>query len=292
MQVRAFSLLLVAAVLGAPVTLVEAAPLSLKDVFDPALITSIRASLTPRRRFCAQPENTNTTADEYATALVAAERARLHRLRQSQSRGGAGGGAHQLADIALLANATKTVQTVFHVIHDGPEGNLTQSTVDSQIQVLNQDYKDYGFAFNLTATNYVDNRSWFRFITPDSSLQSQMKQSLRQGDASTLNLYSVNFSNNLLGYATFPWNVNDNLTDDGVVFQFSTVPGGEELGYNMGKTATHEVGHWLGLYHVFQGGCSPPGDFVDDTPPQAVPTSGCPISQDSCPGGGVDSIHK
>ncbi|KAE8227995.1 hypothetical protein CF326_g7091, partial [Tilletia indica] len=53
-----------------------------------------------------------------------------------------------------------------------------------------------------------------------------------------------------------------------------------------------EVGHWLGLYHVFQGGCSGSGDSVSDTPPQSTATSGCPSSQDSCSGGGLDSIHN
>jgi Pregnancy-associated plasma protein-A len=62
--------------------------------------------------------------------------------------------------------------------------------------------------------------------------------------------------------------------------------------FNEGKTLTHETGHWLGLYHPFEGGCSPPGDLVDDTPPQGTPTSGCPVGKDTCPGGGVDSVHN
>jgi hypothetical protein len=71
----------------------------------------------------------------------------------------------------------------------------------------------------------------------------------------------------------------------------STYPGGSAVPYNEGKTLTHEVGHWLGLLHPFEGGCVGGGDFVDDTPPQASKTSGCPAFKDTCPGGGVDSIH-
>lgn len=64
----------------------------------------------------------------------------------------------------------------------------------------------------------------------------------------------------LLGYSTFPWQYPNNTMDDGVVILYSTVPGGDRKNFNEGKTLSHEVGHWLGLYHVFEGGCGDTGN--------------------------------
>jgi hypothetical protein len=110
------------------------------------------------------------------------------------------------------------------------------------------------------------------------------------GGADALNIWLVDFA--YLGIATFPWDYEKQPSIDGIRVHWDSLPGGTINNYNLGETATHEAGHWLGLYHVFQGGCRGDGDMVADTPPQSTATLGCPEGQDSCEGGGLDSVHN
>ncbi|KAH8832800.1 metalloprotease [Flagelloscypha sp. PMI_526] len=185
-------------------------------------------------------------------------------------------------------------------------GHVPQDQIDAQIEVLNEAYAGTGLTFNLVNQTYVTQATWFARASPYSdgiSSQNAMKQALRQGDASTLNLYSVGFSSGtaaggLLGYATFPSDYESAEFDDGVVFLYSSTPGGTTSPFNLGGTVQHEVGHWTGLYHTFnegdlEGTCNGSSDEVDDTPAEKDPASGCPEGLDSCPSlEGLDPIHN
>ncbi|KAJ3061471.1 hypothetical protein HK102_009103, partial [Quaeritorhiza haematococci] len=179
-----------------------------------------------------------------------------------------------------------TVDVVFHVLNAGDDiesGNVSQSDIEAQINVLNQDYGPTGvFNFRLKEVTRTNNPKWFAGIRPAGFVQNEMKKALRKGDAKTLNIYAALLPNGLLGYATFPTDYESRPWDDGVVVLYSTLPNGAMEPFNLGRTLTHEVGHWFGLWHTFQNGCSYPNDFVTDTPPQIMPSSGCPLGRKSC----------
>ncbi|KAG8777830.1 hypothetical protein FRC12_000190 [Ceratobasidium sp. 428] len=199
---------------------------------------------------------------------------------------------------AKINAAASTVSVYWHVIQAGTslsQGNIPDSQVTNSISAMNTHYNG-AINFVLAGTTRTTNSDWFNNAGPDSSQQTAMKTSLRQGGAAALNVYTVGFKSGsgagLLGYATFPSDYASNPKDDGVVILYSSVPGGSTTNYNQGKSLTHETGHWLGLYHTFQGGCSGSGDYVSDTPPEASAASGCPTGRDTCSGGGVDPINN
>lgn len=167
----------------------------------------------------------------------------------------------------------------------GADGVATAAQVQGQIDVLNAAFAPTGFSFNLVSTDTTANDTWHT-AGPGTTAQAQMKAALRRGGADALNIYISNPSGGILGWATFPSSYSGNPTDDGVVLNYQTLPGGGAGPYNLGDTGTHEVGHWLGLLHTFQGGCSRDaaagGDIVSDTPAEKSPHYGCSASRNSC----------
>ena len=205
--------------------------------------------------------------------------------------GGNGGGGDPLPDKMV------SIDVYFHVIHDGANGQITQGMVDAQMAVLNSSFPSLSsdihteVDFNLVTTDWTDNAAWFT-AGYGSPAETAMKSALREGNATVLNIYSNGMTGGLLGWATFPTSYTSNPLNDGVVILYQTLPGGGADPYDEGDTATHEVGHWLGLYHTFQGGCSKSGDLVSDTAGERSPAYGCPVGRDSCRKGGVDPIDN
>jgi hypothetical protein len=180
-----------------------------------------------------------------------------------------------------------TISVYWHVINNGTKtsnGNIPDNQINAQIGTLNSAYATTGWQFVLVSTDRTTNSSWY--TCTGGTCETQMKNALHKGTADDLNIYSNNMGSGLLGWATFPSSYNSQPKMDGVVILYSSVPGGTAAPYNLGDTATHEVGHWMGLYHTFQGGCAKNatngGDLVADTPAERSPAYGCPVNSDSC----------
>lgn len=194
--------------------------------------------------------------------------------------------------LRLPPNPVPTVVDVYvHVIHNGNQGNLSQNDVDDQIDALNTEYAPNDYEFNLVSTDWTDNRGWYK-ASIGSNKEAAAKAALRQGNCTDLNLYLAKPGLGLLGWSTFPVDCRNNQSDDGVWILNTTIPGGSAFPYDEGKTAVHEVGHWLGLYHTFQGGCGATGDEVADTNKEQSAAYGCPNNRDTCAAAGNDPVHN
>lgn len=188
-----------------------------------------------------------------------------------------------------------TINVYFHVIGSTtvPSGGVTSDQINNQIAVLNNAYEAEGWMFTLVGVNTTVNNSWY--TCSGGTCESQMKNALRAGTADDLNIYTNNMGGGLLGWATFPSSYASSPKMDGVVVLNASLPGGSAVPYNLGDTATHEVGHWMGLYHTFQGGCTKNNDLIADTPAEKSAAFGCPIGRNSCAGNrypGNDPINN
>ena len=200
----------------------------------------------------------------------------------------------QMREMGVEAPAGGVINVYFHVINQGSrevDGNTPLSKIQDQINVLNGAFSSQGWTFNLVEVTRTTNRNWYT-AKQGSRQEVQMKSTLRRGGATALNIYSINPPRGLLGWATFPSSYTSNPSYDGVVIHYGSVPGGYLSPYNEGDTGTHEVGHWMGLYHTFQGACRGSGDFIADTPAEGSAAYGCPVGRDTCATAGLDPIDN
>jgi hypothetical protein len=214
---------------------------------------------------------------------------------------------------------------VVHVIYNGQAvgtaPNISDIQVESQITVLNQDFRrmfgtpgyntngvgaDTEIQFvlakqdpNGNPTNGIDRRSFCQDSWSNSTIESTLKPATIWDPTQYLNLWSVQFEDNiLLGYAQFPDGSGLNglsssggvASTDGVVVRYNSFGSGSganyilKFPYNLGRTMTHEVGHWLGLIHIWGEGssCTTNTDHCTDTPVAKDPNYGCPVGINSC----------
>ncbi len=199
-------------------------------------------------------------------------------------------------ELASLAGfAANDISVWFHVVYESKRGqengNIPDSMILDQMDVLNSAFAGTGFSFSLGGITRTKNNQWYTGCY-SSGAESSMKQSLAVDPAHNLNVYTCSPRGGILGYARFPDSYPETSYMHGVVLLDESLPGGSAAPYNLGDTGTHEVGHYLGLYHTFQGGCNAPGDSVADTPAEASAAYGCPTGRDTCAGGGADPIYN
>jgi hypothetical protein len=189
-----------------------------------------------------------------------------------------------------IQNGDIEIPVFVHVVYGVGVWNVPEESINLQIAVLNDAYQGTGFQFVLAGIDRTLNDTWAS-ANPGSAAEAQMKNALAVDPASTLNIYTNNSPLYLTGWSSFPWSYPEGNDQDGVVIFVECWAGGSLAPYNEGDITVHEVGHWLGLYHTFQSGCSGSGDFVDDTPPHQI-NYGCPTGMNSCSGDGPDPIEN
>jgi hypothetical protein len=189
------------------------------------------------------------------------------------------------------ASPTGPIQVHFHIIRaaNGTDGHVTIQTIQDQIAILNGAFSTTPFQFQVASVDRRNNDNWFN-AGPDSLDEAKMKRNLHLGTAEELNIYSVNLPGGNIGSATFPWDYIAHPRLDGISVLYSALPGGSAAPYNEGDVVVHNVGHWLGLYHTFQGGCHTPGDSVSDTREESSANFGCNIGRNTCNDSGPDPI--
>ena len=198
----------------------------------------------------------------------------------------------QIARSRARTKGSITIPVWFHVIDRGTgfsNGEVPEAMIREQLRVLQDSYAGRtggagsGFGFELAGVTRTTNATWFQSMATDFELELEIKQRLRRGGPETLNVYTVD-GGPYLGFAYFPSVLlsPEYAALDGVVVDWRSLPGGTFDIYSEGDTATHEVGHWLALYHTFEGKCGSKGDLVSDTPAEFAPAFNCPVGRDSC----------
>ncbi len=205
----------------------------------------------------------------------------------------------------LLTNGIIEIPVVVNVLYKTNVQNVSAAQIQTQIDVLNKDFSATNSDYNLTSTyNGVKSGDvGVRFVLDGINRKSTNKRSWGLNDAmkksnqgginptspaTKLNLWVCNLSSGYLGYAQFP---GGSLATDGVVVDDNALgtTGSAAAPFNKGRTATHEVGHWMNLRHIW-GDATCGNDQVGDTPQHNTANYGCPTAghKSTCSGTPVE----
>ena len=125
----------------------------------------------------------------------------------------------------LQIGVVTNVSLHIHVIMSSSGlGNVSSTMIQSQVNVLNQDFNSVSFQFEVKSVDYTPNDQWYT-MTSGSTAERLAKNALRKGTAADLNLYIANIGGGLLGWATYPADYSRNPKNDGAVILSATLPG-------------------------------------------------------------------
>jgi len=192
-----------------------------------------------------------------------------------------------------LVNGVIEIPVVVNVLYRTAAENISQAQIQSQIDVLNEDFNASNADFTKVPSTFsaVKANVGIRFVLDQVIRKSTTKTSWKTDDAmkkstkgginpttptTKLNLWVCTLSGGILGYAQFPGGAS---ATDGVVILNTGFgrTGTAAAPYNKGRTATHEVGHWLNLRHIW-GDATCGSDLVNDTPLHNTANYGCPAA--------------
>ncbi len=259
--------------------------------------TTVSEMTTPDNEALSQiTDRTCASADKLAVQMAADPelRARRERLETFTRKVIADGTVNNIAATSI------TIPVVVNVIYNTEAENISDEQIQSQIDVLNEDFNkanrdvravpsiyktlagDMGihFVLNSVERRQSNRKTW----APVDGMKSAAGGGVDATDPEhKLNMWVCNLGQNLLGYAYYPGTVPPSI--DGVVVLYSAFgsrdkyPAGTYINnYDLGRTATHEVGHWINLIHIWgdDGGSCAGSDLVADTPNQADENYRCP----------------
>jgi Pregnancy-associated plasma protein-A len=185
------------------------------------------------------------------------------------------------------------IPVVFHNIYAGKEGKVSDQSIQALVTTLNEGFAGTPFEFVLAKIDRANNKSWYKNCF-DLKIEKTLKKRLSVTPEKSLNIYSCSLDGgNVLGFAYLPFMFPEKSYMHGVMLDRLGLPGSGDPDFGVkGNVAVHEVGHYLGLWHTFAGGCAD-FDEVADTPAQISPPQYRCTPVDSCPEQpGLDDIHN
>ena len=269
------------------------------------LAASLALAIAAPVRFAALPAHSKAARSSCAThpsghrqyesdvrlaKLLDVKRQHLRLAREDSSQS-ASAKLYSIADQPQLLVPMK-----FIVMHNNNKGKVERAQIEKQVAVMDEGFSgaqsggvqpDTGARFKLESVQYVNNAAYYQKCERNAG--KIQKAYVKEPEKY---LYVIVCHLDYLGASSLPEDYAESSNNHYIQLLDTTLPGGSDVGFNLGDTLVHEVGHYFGLEHTFEKGCKGQGDYVSDTPAVKVANEEC-TAVDSCPGKpGMDAIEN